>query len=456
MLIDEFLIALGVKADTKGLDDAKKGLEGVEGQAKKTDSKLAATSKNLNGFIKGFAVFSTVATAAIKSVVVGAWAYLDSTIDKIESLQNSEDASLRTTKEQVEMSKKYRENMEKMGKAIEGVKTRVALAFLPTMYELSSQYGRLLDDNKELIENGINKLLSVVSSASQVLTNFIRFIDKVVEGTVGWKNAMLILVGVLALVKRATILAFIANPIVWVGAAIAGLLLLIDDLMTYLDGGESEFSKFWGAMITWINKVKDAWNGFSNTAKGGFKTLAIGLALLAPMFGGLAGTVKALASTFLLVGKAMAMTPIGRVITLVSALVFVIIDLIKWLNGGESLFSSFWQAGANAWNKLVSGAKNTIDSIKNFFGAGIDWIVDKFSKLPSMLGSIASGLTFGLSDKIGSAVSRTSNRVVNNTSTTNASFNVNGSVSPTATANVINANLNSIAQSNISGGVAAL
>ena len=37
MVLEEFLIALGVKADTKGLTDAAKGLGNVEAQAKKTD-----------------------------------------------------------------------------------------------------------------------------------------------------------------------------------------------------------------------------------------------------------------------------------------------------------------------------------------------------------------------------------------------------------------------------------
>ncbi len=57
----------------------------------------------------------------------------------------------------------------------------------------------------------------------------------------------MVLVGVLAVVKRATIAAFIANPVTWVIAAIAGLLLLLDDLMVYLDGGDAQFGEFWGA-----------------------------------------------------------------------------------------------------------------------------------------------------------------------------------------------------------------
>ena len=41
-------------------------------------------------------------------------------------------------------------------------------------------------------------------------------------------------------------------------AAIGVLLLLIDDFMTYLDGGESQFGDFWGSMLKWIDEIKPA------------------------------------------------------------------------------------------------------------------------------------------------------------------------------------------------------
>src|SRR5690606_4006236 len=50
----------------------------------------------------------------------------------------------------------------------------------------------------------------------------------------------------------------------WVMAAIAGLLLLIDDFMTYMDGGDSLFGEYWGSMLGWIEENKDALNALKD------------------------------------------------------------------------------------------------------------------------------------------------------------------------------------------------
>lgn len=450
MLLDEFLISLGVEADTNSLRDFERGLDEVTDSAEQTSTVVGGLSDSMGKFRGAIGVVGAAWTA-FTGTLAGAWGYFHGTIMQLDELIESKKLLFDVTKDQLEQQKKYKESVETLGKQFGSLRAALALGYLPTMLKMIEAVNKFLDANKEAIQNGILKFLNSIKLVMQSIVNTVRFIDLIIDSTIGWKNALLILGGVLIWVKRAMLLAFVTNPVMWIIAAIAGLILLIDDFMTYLDGGESEFADFWGGMMKWIDKAKEKWDEFSDTAKGGFKTLAIGLALLMPMFGGFVGTLKILASVFWLVGKAMAMTPIGRIITLVSALVFVIIDLIRWLNGGESQFASFWQAGANAWNKLVDGAKTAIASIKDFFGSGIDWIIDKFSKLPSLVNGIVSKLTFGLSDKIGAAVSRTSNRVVNNTSTTNANFNVNGAVSPQATASAINSNLNSITQSNMGG-----
>ena len=82
----------------------------------------------------------------------------------------------------------------------------------------------------------------------------------------------------------------------------------------------------------------------------------------------------------------------------------------------------------------------------------LDWIVQKFSELPSLIGGIVSKVTFGLSDKVGSAISNVRNSVVNNNSTTTASIVVNGAGNPSAVGAAVDKRLK-MAQSN-TGGVA--
>ncbi|WP_115064981.1 hypothetical protein [Proteus penneri] len=69
-----------------------------------------------------------------------------------------------------------------------------------------------------------------------MVVNSIKAVSKLVESTVGWKGAILGIITILAILKKSMIMAFIANPITWVIAGIVGLMLLLDDLMVYLEG----------------------------------------------------------------------------------------------------------------------------------------------------------------------------------------------------------------------------
>ena len=474
MIIEEFLIALGVKADTKKLQDFEKGLDGVSDSAEKTEGSMLKAYDATDAFVAGVGKAMGIITF-FTGVLGGAINVFHGTIMELEDLIKEEKLLTKVTKDQINQQKKYKESVETMSKRFQSLKVELAFGFLPTMQKTIDSLDNFLKANKDAIINGITVFLNAIKSTLGVIGNFIRFIDKLVTNTVGWKNALLILVGVLAIVKKATIAAFIANPITWIMVAIAGLLLLIDDFMTYLDGGESQFGEFWGGLLKWIEKAKEIWSGFSDTAKGGFKTLAIGFALLMPMLGGFIGTLKTVASVIGLVGKAMAMTPMGRVIVLVGLLVYVIIDLIKWLNGGESQFSALWQAAADVWNKIVdwtsqaiekmvNAVKKFVDDVGNFFGGvfdaivnpfkeAFDWVSNKWQGLKNMFGvGVKANVSMG--DGVGGrSITTNSNRVVNNNITNKGSFNINGASNPNVTANAVGANWNSITQKNM-GGVA--
>ncbi|MDE9519997.1 hypothetical protein KKJ17_20460, partial [Xenorhabdus bovienii] len=135
---------------------------------------------------------------------------------------------------------------------------------------------------KDLITKGLTKVIQAGGKVIQVIMNSVKAVNKAIGGTIGWKNALLILAGVLAIVKRGMIMTFIANPVFWVIAAIAGLMLLLDDLMVYLDGGDSLFGDFWGACIKWIKDIKKWWNDLSGEMQTTIKLIG---GMLAIMFG---------------------------------------------------------------------------------------------------------------------------------------------------------------------------
>ena len=402
---------------------------GVNADTEKVKSFGAALSK--------VAVIGTAVVGALKAVTVTAWAFADSYVRRAEELYKANDGLVQVTKEQVEMSKKYQEGMDKLGKTVESVKTKIAFGFLPTMLELVDSFNKFLDANKDLIANGVTITLNAISKLSQVINNTVRFIDKIISATIGWKAALFLIAAAFVYLKRAMLLAFVTNPIFWVIAAIGVLMLLIDDFMTYLDGGESQFGEFWGKMLKWINTAKEKWKGFSDSAKSSIKAVMVMLGMLASssivikvmttVFTVLGAAIKVLTSpitnlikivtmlgkAFLVMGRFLMANPLFLVAAIIAGIIYVIYDLIKWLKTGQSSFGGFWDYLAGVFNKIKAkftevkdGAINTfksmIQSLKDMAGNIFDaitspflkafnWISDKFSSIGALISGAVGG-----------------------------------------------------------------
>ncbi len=375
MTLDELLIGIGVKADTAAVTNFNNELGNTATQALQADSALAQTGQTASSVFGAVGKIGAVVFTALQTVIGGAWAYLNSYIDKVEELQTAEDESIRTTAEQVEMAKKYKENMSKLGDTIENIKTRVALQFLPTMYDLSEQYANLLDGNKELISNGINKFLEATAKAVQVVNNVIRFIDLAVTKTWGWHNALLILAAAFAYVRRAMILAFITNPVTWLIAALAALALLIDDFMTYLDGGKSEFGDFWGAAITWTKEAIQWTKDFWKACVDAFNAVVS------------AGTnmIEAIVNAWNYLKNAVIilLTPIYNYFKGTFASIW------KVISGFVDIFQGIFKFVVAAWHGDLNGARDAIGQIVagivGIFSGMMDFIITQWNALVSGL-----------------------------------------------------------------------
>ena len=248
MNIGEFLIALGVKADTDKLKDFDKGLEGVSKSAEQTESSMLKAYDATDSFVSAIEGALGV-IGFFTGVIGGMWGMFHGTIMELEDLIKDEKLLTKVTKEQIEQQKKYKESVETLGKRFQSLRVDLAFGFLPTMQKMIDGLDDFLEKNKDVIVNGVMAFIDVLTSFMQIITNTIRFIDMIVTKTIGWKNALMILGAAFLWIKRGMLLAFATNPIFWIIAAIGVLLILIDDFMTYLDGGESEFGEFWGASL---------------------------------------------------------------------------------------------------------------------------------------------------------------------------------------------------------------
>ena len=479
MLLDEFLIGIGLKVDRSSISDAEAlgdAVDGVGESAQDADQQLGSFGSRIsNAFGSALSVVG-VAAAAIKTALLGAIAFFDGYISKAEDYYNSKDEDLKITKEQLEMAKKYEEGLSSLGNIIESIRVKVAFSFLPAMLKTVETFNNLIEKNRDLIANGLSKLLSVLAYISQAITNTVRFIDLVITRTVGWEKALYILGAALLYVRRASILAFITNPIALVVAAIAGLIILIDDFITYLDGGESEFGSFWGAMLEYIEIITPALKKLWDVlGQGAYYLIELGFFVTKYLGGAFVDAVETIAAVWaLLIGLltgdfnligvawnglienllsafsnlAMLFEPIAQLITKIISSAFEKAKVYVF-----GVLSQIITAITGFVSKIGSVISTVFTIITTPFRLAFDWIVNTFSKIPSLIGNIISKLPgVNAITSIGSAVSSGASRIVNNYGgSTSANINVTAPNAISAANQTASALQNLTAQRNVGG-----
>lgn len=227
MILDEFLIALGLKVDNAdiaraedlgdALDEIKDGADGAEGGL----TRAYGATEGFIGAIEG----ALGVVGFFTGILGGLLASTHGVITELEDLIKEEKLLTKVTKEQIDQAKKYTDSVETLGKRFNSLRVEIASNFLPTLQNLINGLDKFLETNKDLIVNGLTTLLSAITSLFQVIGSFIRFIDLIVEKTLGWEKTLYVLGAALAFVGRASILAFLANPVFLIVAAIGVLLI---------------------------------------------------------------------------------------------------------------------------------------------------------------------------------------------------------------------------------------
>ena len=278
MLLEEFLIKIGVDASKAGeiakvvntlqtganqLSNATNKMQSDVNRAIKETNKSTKEAGNAANKTKSklFSLRLILVSLAAAAVLYGKKLVraFNSAIDKAKELATKKDTLFKISKKELQQANRYKREMDKTGLAIDSIKTKIALNLAPTLTNLIGGFRNWLTINKELVANGITKIIKAVGMAIQVVVNFIKFLDMVITNTIGWKNAIIAFTIAWAILNR----AFLFSPIGIVIMLLTGLMLLIDDLMVYMNGGNSLFGEYWqpfidGAKSAW-QFVKDFW-----------------------------------------------------------------------------------------------------------------------------------------------------------------------------------------------------
>lgn len=227
---DQIMIKMGLDASSlqQGLARSKQEI-GATGQAiDKMGAKWKATASMLTRtLIAPIAGFMSLG-AVIKSYFGGVSQVAQLTgaySQKMEEWRKKRAMLARYNREDIELYKKGREAVTKFQITMDDLSAKIMRSVSPAIKWLIDK----LNDFSNWIDRNQN--------------NIIRFLS-VVAGTIT------------ALLIPSFIIAMLTNPLTWIIGLLGVLILIIDDLVTYLRGGESALGAFWKPLIEY---TKTAW-----------------------------------------------------------------------------------------------------------------------------------------------------------------------------------------------------
>ena len=338
-VVDSLLISIGI--DPQG---AKEGFAAITQGARQTDAEFEQLSNKWAGTIKGLisTVIAPVAGAFAIGKVVNSYM---SDISEVATLTGAYSQKLeewrikraqlaRVTKEDIELYKKGREAVVGFNIAMADLSAKIMRSFTPVM---------------KVMIDGLN--------------NFTKWLDRNGDNITRF---LLTVAGILTTVFLPSILktsaALLASPLTWIVAALGAVALVVDDLVTYLQGGQTALGSFW-AMFGTGEEILAALTNTFNVLKRVVELLWKPIAAVAAGFAAFKTAqvlVTGLAAAVSMVQKAMLLLAANPILVMLTALV----GLIMWVADAFKRAGGDW---GGVWDILVQDVK---DFLGLFSGLG--------------------------------------------------------------------------------------
>lgn len=268
-----------------------------------------------------------------------------------KSLKQARDWGVVTT-EQADAAAEFNNSLKDLRMGYSSVSTQVALGFLPMLKEVIDGMREWLHTNSDLIKNGLHHLGEIIFSVAGMIRRLMPLIAIIAAGFVVWK---------IAAIGLRTVLATVFSPVLLITAAIVAIILVIDDLVVAMQGGQSVIADFfkdnWGIdIVPGLLAIKDAVmvvvDYIIAIFKQGIENIKLLFSALSKLVtgdfqGAWDDVVKSFTDSVALLRK-----PFD--------------EFMKWVLGlfanlGETIKNTISNAASNAWN-----------ATKSFFGFGED------------------------------------------------------------------------------------
>lgn len=126
---------------------------------------------------------------------------------------------------------------------------------------------KLLGGMRDWLSGNIKNIAEGIGKAFGWVVQIINSVAIAIGKVLGWIDKLPPAIKIAGAAAIAVIMA-VKSKTALITMIITAILLLIDDFVTYMEGGESLFGDFWGACIEWIKKIQPAIDAVSGWIEG--------------------------------------------------------------------------------------------------------------------------------------------------------------------------------------------
>jgi len=182
------------------------------------------------------------------------------------------------SKEQGDLIASFNDSLTTLRFGLDAIQKQIAIAFAPQLKNLVDGFTDFLIANRAVIQDGLKKFFEIVNSGMGAIWHFGELILKLIDNTIGFKNALMLAGAAFLYLNRAALL----NPFTLILSVIGGIIAIIDDLYTAMKGGKSvirEWLKEWLHIdiVKVIRGIKEAFVEMVKDVKIAFKNLFTGI-----------------------------------------------------------------------------------------------------------------------------------------------------------------------------------
>lgn len=298
-------------------------------------------------------------------------------------------------KEAGKASKEFMGEIGKLSTMVGLLAKSVSLAFIGKIRHDVANLRKVIMENFDKIKRLFEGVIKIVLRIAAVISAFAYRVITWISALVSWfdklddgQKQVIVGVGLLLAAWKLLNAGFLATPIGMIITGLLGIVALVDDYLTYMEGGESYFD--WGP---WADTIEDVVSALKpilgvvlSIGKGIASAIGPALKVAIDTIGRVINHFKLLAQFVMAIFSGDFGKAADIAVAIFSNLGELILGVFTGLgNAVKTILSSLWDGVVENFPDFGAWAAGAVKSMRELFGKGIQWIKDKISSLVDFL-----------------------------------------------------------------------